>query len=73
MVKQASLKMPDGSTAIILYPAAKTFSSARFQPKDHNVVVYYQAPHDKIPDIAQGVNGTPNMFIVPEAFIPGAN
>lgn len=67
MVKQAMLKLPDGTDAIIIYSASKIFSSARYQPKDHNIVVFYEAPHQ--PDIAQGVNGAPNMFIVPEAFI----
>ncbi|MBX9767767.1 MAG: hypothetical protein K2X47_10890 [Bdellovibrionales bacterium] len=60
--------MPDGTTAIIIYPASKTFSSARFQPKEFNIVVYYEAPHQ--PDIAEAVNGDPNMFVVREAFTP---
>lgn len=70
MPQQASVDLPGGRKGIVIVPDGKKVRATKYQEKYHNVVVHYEPPDDKEPDLANGVNGVWDMFIVPKAFVP---
>lgn len=69
--QQHTIKLPDGTEWIVIYPAGKRLKKAVYQANAHNVVVHYYEPHDMQVDIADAGMGDAKVFIVASAIIPG--
>ena len=69
MPQQTEIKTEDGRQLTVIYPDGKLLEVAKYDEQRHHVVVHYHPPHSV--DIAEGVNGEPNFFIVPGAVVAG--